>query len=340
MKTKIFHIDSDPIDDVIQTSATIIQQGGLVVFPTETVYGIGANALDKDAASHIYQVKGRPSDNPLIVHIAEKEAVSLYAKELSCDAKKLMNAFWPGPLTLVFKKKPIIPNQITGGLDTVAIRMPSHHIARQLIQQAKIPICAPSANISGTPSSTVFKHVYDDLNGKVDVIIDGGQSTVGLESTVLDVTQSKPVILRPGAITKSMIETILNKAILDESTVITDQTIPKAPGMKYRHYAPKGNVTLLEGTHKNIIKYLDTQDNTIGVIASNELCQKLPHSHTFPLGPLDDKSLIAKNIFLALRTMDEKNIASIYIEAFDDQDLGKAIMNRLLKAANYQVKQL
>ncbi len=337
MKTKIFHSEKDNIETLIAYAANILRQGGLVVFPTETVYGIGANALNPDAAHNIYQVKGRPSDNPLIVHVANEKDVSKYAQTITDDAMKLMEAFWPGPLTIVFNKQPIIPEAITGGLDTVAIRMPSHPIAKALIQEANVPVCAPSANISGTPSSTIFKHVHDDLNGKVDVIIDGGQSTVGLESTVLDMTTDTPVILRPGAITKSMIETIIKRDVIDTTVHITDDTIPKAPGMKYRHYAPEGDVTLLKGTHKNMITFITQQDQSIGVIGSNELCAQLSDYHTYPLGPKDDPELIARNVFLALRTMDEHNIRTIYVEAFENKELGQAIMNRLLKASNHTI---
>ncbi|MEC9485297.1 MAG: L-threonylcarbamoyladenylate synthase [Candidatus Izemoplasma sp.] len=340
MKTKIFHSEKDDFNSLITYSAQIIQQGGLVVFPTETVYGIGANALDPNAASKIYRVKGRPSDNPLIVHIANQQDLNTYAKNITSDAKLLIDAFWPGPLTIVFDKQTVVPSAITGGLDTVAIRMPSNPIAHALIKSANVPICAPSANISGTPSSTIFKHVYNDLFGKVDVIIDGGQSAVGLESTVLDMTGDIPVVLRPGAITKSMIETIIKHSVIDTTEHITDNTIPKAPGMKYKHYAPKGEVILLKGTQDDIINYIKQQDPSIGIIASNELCQYLETYHTYPLGPKNDPSLIARNIFLALRTMDEHNIKHIYVEAFEDKELGQAIMNRLLKASNYNLIKL
>jgi L-threonylcarbamoyladenylate synthase len=337
LKTKVFKYDNKNQDDIIAISSKVINQGGLVVFPTETVYGIGANALDKEAARRIYNVKGRPSDNPLIVHLASKDDVKRYTKEVTNDAMKLINAFWPGPLTIVLTKTDVIPFDITGGLSTVALRMPSHPVAKALIKASKVPICAPSANISGRPSSTLYKHVYEDLFGKVDVIIDGGQSMVGLESTVLDMTTDQPTILRPGAITKSMIETILNQSVVDETDVERFEEAPKAPGMKYKHYAPKGKVTLLKGTHKQIIEHIHQMNHTIGVIASNELCKELSSYETFPLGPIDDKALIAKNIFLALRTMDEKDINEIYIEAFEEEELGQAIMNRLIKASGHHI---
>ncbi|QWC00156.1 threonylcarbamoyl-AMP synthase [Mycoplasmatota bacterium] len=338
MKTKIYQVNQDDFDTIINHSAQVIKAGGLVVFPTETVYGIGANALDSHASKKIYQVKGRPSDNPLIVHIANHKDVYLYAKHISQEAKLLMDAFWPGPLTLVLTKTDLVPQAITGGLNTIAIRFPRNPIAQALITSAKLPICAPSANISGTPSSTTFDHVFKDLNGKVDVIIDGGMSHVGLESTVLDLTGKTPVILRPGAITKSMIEKALNKKISAPDTFIEDESIPKAPGMKYRHYAPKGQVTLLDGNHQQIKKFIkDLNDKNIGLIASDELCDLLSDYHTFKLGSIHDIDTIAKNIFLALRTMDNLDIKTIYIEAIKDQELGTAIMNRLLKAANRNI---
>jgi len=341
MKTAIYHINHDDHDLIIKKSSEVIKAGGLVVFPTETVYGIGANALNEDASKKIYLVKGRPSDNPLIVHIAKHEDVFLYAKDISNDARLLMETFWPGPLTLVLPKTDKIPTEITGGLNTVAIRFPSNKIAQDLIRASGLPICAPSANISGTPSSTTFDHVFKDLFGKVEIIIDGGKSSGGLESTVLDVTGDKPVILRPGSITKSMIENTLDKSVDAPDTFIEDLSIPRAPGMKYKHYAPKGYVTILDGTHKQIKKYIDNLNNKdVGIIGSNELCELLDDYNTFKLGSIKDVETIAKNIFLALREMDEQEIKTIYIEAIKDQDLGIAIMNRLLKAANKNIVHL
>ncbi len=338
MKTVIYRLYEDNLELIISQSAEVIKSGGLVVFPTETVYGIGANALDKNASKKIYDVKGRPSDNPLIVHIAKHDDVYLYAKDISQDAKKLMEAFWPGPLTLVLPKTDKIPMEITGGLDTVAIRFPRNKIAQDIILKSALPVCAPSANISGTPSSTTFNHVFKDLFGKVDIIIDGGMSSGGLESTVLDVTGDIPIILRPGSITKTMIEKTLNKVVNAPDTFIEDESIPKAPGMKYKHYAPKGDVTILEGTHKQITAYLEgLNDKSVGIICTDELCSLLKDYHTFNLGSIGDIETIAKNIFLALRTMDEQNIKKIYIEAIKEQELGTAIMNRLIKAANKNI---
>jgi L-threonylcarbamoyladenylate synthase len=341
MKTKIFSLEKDSINHIINYSSKIIKKGGLVVFPTETVYGIGANALDKDAAQNIYKVKGRPSDNPLIVHIGKYDDIYKYARQVSEDAMKLVRTYWPGPLTLVLPKNAIVPDEITGGLDTVAIRYPNNLIAEGIILESDLPICAPSANISGTPSSTTFDHVYQDLNGKVDVIIDGGKSNVGLESTVLDMTNDIPTILRPGAITKKMIEKTLGKKINAPKIDLEDDSIPKAPGMKYKHYAPKGKVTILQGSHDKISHFLaNAEEKDMGLIASTELCNLVSDIYTFDLGPVKDTEAIGKNIFLALRTMDLKNISNIYVEAFQDDELGQAIMNRLLKAANQRVIKL
>lgn len=341
MNTKIYHIDIDDLSLIKTEAATTLKQGGLVVFPTETVYGIGANALDPTAAANIYKVKGRPSDNPLIVHIAKNEDIHKYADASHPSVEPLIHAFWPGPLTLVLPKKDIIPDTITGGLSTVAIRFPDNDIARAIINASELPICAPSANKSGTPSSTVFEHVYNDLFGLVDIIIDGGPSTVGLESTVLDLTSPTPVILRPGAITKSMMESVLKSPVRESTNDTLDTEIPKAPGMKYKHYAPSGNVVLLDGSHPDILTFLQTVDtNNTGLIGSDELVDHVNHMMTYNLGSRKDTKTIATNIFKALRYMDEQNMETIYIEAFEASELGVAIMNRLLKAANYNILQL
>jgi L-threonylcarbamoyladenylate synthase len=320
---------------------SVLLEGGLVVFPTETVYGIGANALDPKAAKQIYSVKGRPIDNPLIVHIASMEQLPKLVTSISETAKTLMNVFWPGPLTLIFEKSEIIPKEITGGLDTVAIRFPSNKIAQKVIEAAGVPICAPSANISGRPSSTLFEHVFSDLDGKVDIIIDGGKSTIGLESTVLDLTSTVPSILRPGAVTKKMIEDVLGSNVEDGFLEHLEDA-PKSPGMKYTHYAPKGKITLVYGEKENVIFYMNQQvalhsNQAVGVICATEYLEDILCEHKIALGGLDDPNEVASNIFIALRKMDELQIEQIYAHAFSNADLGSAIMNRLLKAAGYNV---
>lgn len=344
MKTSIYTVDQMQNNFVKKHLAKTIQDGGLVVFPTETVYGIGANALDYKAASKIYEVKGRPSDNPLIVHIDNLHVLNQLTLDISDQARKLIQAFWPGPLTLIFKKSSLVPNEITANLDTVAIRFPSHPAARKLIKLAKTPIAAPSANISGRPSSTLFQHVKEDLDGLVDIMIDGGKSTIGLESTVLDVTGDNPTILRPGSITKRMIESILEHPVTDASKLeITDT--PKSPGMKYTHYAPKGKITLVDGLKEEVIDYINKAITILdhektAVICAKEYVDHIKCKHIFDLGSIGDTEEIASNLFIALRTMDELGIEQIYTHAFKDEQLGQAIMNRLLKAAGYNMVRL
>lgn len=313
----------------------------LIIFPTETVYGIGGNALSKHSSKKIYQAKGRPQDNPLIVHIKDKEEVSLYANDINDKAKVLMNHFWPGPLTLIFNKKPIVPDETTGGLNTVAIRMPSHEGAKKLLSIVKKPLAAPSANLSGKPSSTMFKHVKEDFLGRVDYIIDGGKSTIGLESTVVDVTKDIPVLLRPGAVTKKQIEAVLNETIHDGSQ---ERKVEKvlSPGMKYTHYKPKGNVVLLSG-EVNLIKafltkdILENKDRKTALICATDYAKQFDFMPVFELGLLSNLDEIASNLFLTLRQMDEDTFEQIYIIELPKEDIGYAIMNRVIKASGYQI---
>lgn len=316
---------------------TIIQEGGLIVFPTETVYGIGADATNPNAVKKIFIAKGRPSDNPLIVHLADQKDLESVVSSVPDLAYQLMIRFWPGPLTMVFHKKEIIPKEVSGGLLTVGIRIPSSHAAQAVIKAAGVPICAPSANLSGKPSSTLFKHVLEDFNEKVDMIIDGGQVDIGLESTVIDMTTPIPILLRPGAITKEMIEETLGIGIMD-ATKDEIKGIPKAPGMKYTHYAPKGKVYLIDGTKEAVISYINRalkqyDEHQVGVIAPSEYQEELKGFYKVNLGSLDNFEEIGRNIFLALRQMDALNISHIFIPALPSHDLGQAIMNRLLKAA-------
>lgn len=322
---------------------SIINQGGLIVFPTETVYGIGADATNPHAVNSIFKAKGRPSDNPLIVHLADQEDLLKYVENIPLYAHTLMALFWPGPLTLVFNKKDIIPMEVSGGLDTVGIRIPSSKIAQEVIRASKKPICAPSANISGRPSSTQFEHVLEDFNNKVDMMIDGGQVDIGLESTVLDLTQHIPVLLRPGAITKKMIEDALGFTIID-NTEQKISGIPKSPGMKYTHYAPKGKVHLIKGEPDKVKAYILDRITSldpmyIGLIATHDYVD-LPFHYAFDLGSLDHLDEVGRHIFQALRHMDKLNITDIFIPALPDQGLGQAIMNRLLKAAGQSLIEL
>jgi len=329
-------------EETKQLIYTTIKTGHTVVFPTETVYGIGGDALNPNAVKAIYHAKGRPSDNPLIIHIARKKDVLLYAKHISHHASMLMKIFWPGPLTLIFDKKEIVPIETTGGLHTVAIRYPNHPIAKQVIKIAKTPIAAPSANISGKPSSTRFKHVYEDLNGRVDLMIDGGDSIIGIESTVIDVSKPNPVILRPGFITKEMIESVLGIQIKDSSSDKIDGPV-KSPGMKYTHYKPKGEVKLLQGTPEKMRDFIEKDDDNQAnqaIICSDENASFFSSIVIKPIGSINRLDVIAKNLFSALREMDDLNIEKIYVEVFPETHLGHAIMNRLLKASGYQVIKL
>lgn len=319
-----------------------ILDGNLVIFPTETVYGLGANALDPKASKNIYQAKGRPSDNPLIVHISNKDDVYRYVRFVNSEAELLMDTFWPGPLTLIFEKNELIPKETTGGLNTVAIRLPSNPIARTLIEIAGLPIAAPSANISGKPSSTQFKHVYEDFNGKVDIIIDGGPSEIGLESTVVDMTSNIPTILRPGYITKKMIENTLNHPVLDLSDTKPTGEV-KSPGMKYTHYKPKGEVTILKGSIEKMVKYVHQEliksNQSFAVICESEYTS-LFNVPTRPLGSVHDQKEMAHNLFSALRDMDLWAVDRIFIHYLSTDDLGYALMNRLEKAAGYHIIEL
>lgn len=336
MDTLIMKADSLTQDD-FDYIADIILRGGLVVFPTETVYGIGANALNSEASERIYRVKGRPSDNPLIVHIASLDMLEDLVLKVSKDAEKLIKTFWPGPLTLIFKKNDRVPSTITAGLDTVAVRFPDDETALRLIRTANVPLGAPSANISGRPSSTRFAHVKEDLDAKVDVIIDGGKSIIGIESTVLDVSKRVPTLLRPGAITQKMIEDVLGKTIIDGSETPISE-VPKSPGMKYTHYAPKGKVSLLYGDEESIIHYMRevaSQKADAGFICAKHIAKQIHHQHVISVGDINNLQEVASNVFSALREMDAINAKEIYIHAFPDIEVGKATMNRLLKAAGY-----
>jgi L-threonylcarbamoyladenylate synthase len=341
MKTEIFQATDLQRLEIREKIKKRIICDELVVFPTETVYGIGANALSETAVKKIFEVKGRPSDNPLIVHLSDKNDVYKYVKNISPYASTLMDAFWPGPLTLVFESNGFFPSIVTGGLKTVAIRVPSHNIAREIISLAGVPICAPSANISGKPSSTLFSHVKDDFDGLVSTIIDGGSTEIGLESTVLDLTVEIPSILRPGKITKNMIEEVLKIKIENHSEKLLEDA-PKSPGMKYKHYAPKGVVTLVDGESENIIAYINRQaslhkNKKVACLCPDEFENGLNLETIIKLGSINKLETIGENLFKSLRMMDELNIDYIYIPVVSYEGLGEAIMNRLLKASNHNL---
>lgn len=348
MKTILAKVDLRQPEsaEVIRTAAKILQEGGLVAFPTETVYGLGGNGLDGAACEKIYIAKGRPSDNPLILHISEFEELNAIVREISPAAQKLMDAFWPGPLTMVFPKADIVPLKATGGLDTVAVRFPSHPVARAIIKAAGLPIAAPSANSSGKPSPTRASHVEFDLNGKIDMIVDGGAAEWGLESTIVDVSGDVPMILRPGAVTKEMMEAVVGRVEIDPA-ILTKPAAdlkPKAPGMKYTHYSPKAEVVLVKGERQavageiNRLAALDMSNGKkTGVMATEETKDLYHADIILSLGSRDRPEQIGANLFKLLRKFDFLGAEKVYSEVFSEEGEGMAIMNRLNKAAGYQM---
>ena len=348
MKTIIEKIDENQIDEQILAKAgEILREGGLVAFPTETVYGLGANALDEQAAQKTYEAKGRPSDNPLIVHIADVEALEHIVRNVPAKAYKVIEKFWPGPLTLIFEKNENVPYGTTGGLQTVAVRMPINEIARELIRAGGGYISAPSANTSGRPSPTSAGHVADDLDGKIEMILDGGSVDIGVESSILDMTVEPPMILRPGAITKEMLEEVVGEVTIDRALLDDNATeAPKAPGMKYRHYAPKAQLIIVEGETEDAIKairqiaYEQTRlGYQVGIIATNETMDSYSTGIVKSIGTRNNEGSIAKNLYRVLREFDEEDVTYIYSESFDKDGIGDAVMNRLEKAAGHHTIQ-
>ncbi|MCT4585584.1 MAG: L-threonylcarbamoyladenylate synthase [Peptostreptococcaceae bacterium] len=331
------------IDD-IKIFANILKEKGTVIFPTETVYGIGANALDVESAKKIYEAKGRPSDNPLICHIGKKNQVYDIAREVDEKSKALIEEFWPGPLTIILKKKEHVPSITTGGLDTVAIRMPKNNIANALLRESNIVVAAPSANISGRPSPTTPEHVISEMDGRVDGIIVSKICDVGLESTVIDMTLDIPTILRPGKITLTDLKKILKNVIIDPAILKKEENlIAKAPGMKYTHYSPNAKITIIRKKDKNIdekIKELilnQEQNLNIAIMCMEDDYKKYQNlnSLVFNLGKNLDE--VAKNLFYTLKKLDDNKVDLAYCPYFEGEEISIAIMNRLLKASGYRV---
>lgn len=337
MKTEILKIDRENINnDYIKKAANLIKEGNLVAFPTETVYGLGADGLNNEACKKIYKAKGRPSDNPLILHISDITMLDNLVEEISDKHRKLFE-LWPGPMTLIFKKSKLIPDVITAGGDTVAIRFPSDNIARALISEAKRPIAAPSANISGRPSPTKASDVYQDMQGIIPAIIDGGESNIGIESTVIDLSNDEPTILRPGFYTYEFLKEILDDMRLDASLVDSTK-IPKSPGQKYKHYAPKANLRVFIG--KDVPDYLltlakkyESEGKKIGILAFEEDKDKFSSYPYISLGNRSDLSTMSHVLFSSLRQMDRLGVDIILAEGVRENNLGKSIMNRMKKAA-------
>lgn len=327
------------IDD-IKMAADIIKLGGTVIFPTETVYGLGANALDADAVNQIFVAKGRPSDNPLIVHIDSFDKIDKYVIRITDNAKQLAEAYWPGPMTLVLEKKDIIPNITSAGLNTVGIRVPSNEIARGLIEFSGVPIAAPSANISGSPSPTTVSHVIKDMYGKVDAIIAGNDCDVGVESTVIDVTGNIPIILRPGGITPEMIKKVCKEVIIDKGVDgITDDSKPKSPGMKYKHYSPNCEIILIEYNKKEDIedkiiqKATEQEDKKTVILATLQTEDKYIGFNTICMGDRNKPETIAHSLFDVFRKCDESGYEVAIMEGIEEIGIGIAIMNRARRAA-------
>ena len=346
MDTIIQKINSEFFEDCeLEKACQILKQGGLVAFPTETVYGLGGDALSQDAAKKIYTAKGRPSDNPLIVHIADMKSLYDVAQNISRKALDLAEAYWPGPMTMIFQKTDKVPLSTTGGLNTVAVRMPSHPIAKELIRQSGVYVAAPSANTSGRPSPTRAEHVVEDLQGKIDMIIDGGHVGIGLESTIVDMTGETPVILRPGYITKEMLEEVAGEVDVDPAVLMTEpkkKIVAKAPGMKYRHYAPRGQLTIIEGKEEAVIQKIneivlqkEQEGCNVAVIATEESKDRYHCKQIFSIGSRKSEGSIAAGVYDILRRMDAIGAEYIYTESFAQDHLGQAIMNRMIKAAGY-----
>ena len=346
MRAEVVSMDAKhPDKEAIKRAGQILQNGGLVAFTTETVYGLGGNALDPRASMKIYAAKGRSSDNPLIIHIADMDSLKEIVSEIPEKAQLLAEKFWPGPLTMILPKAEIVPGETTGGLDSVAVRFPSDLIAQDLIRAAGGFVAAPSANTSGRPSPTRAEHVEEDLGDAIDMILDGGQVGIGLESTIVDFTEDVPVVLRPGYISLEMLQEILGEVRMDRGLLITDSSVhPKAPGMKYRHYAPKADLAVVEGNTEQVIAYINrmteeavSQGRRVGIIATDETSALYKNGVVRSIGSREDEETIAHHLYEVLRDFDGDGVSAIYSEAFYTPRMGQAIMNRLLKAAGHKI---
>ena len=344
MNTEFIKIEHpEEQEDDLCRAADILRRGGLVVFPTETVYGLGGDGTDDTAAKKIYAAKGRPSDNPLIIHIASPEDASLYA-ETNRLYERLAHAFMPGPLTVILPKRDCIPHSVTGGLDTVAVRCPSHPVARRLISLAGIPIAAPSANLSGKPSPTSASHVAQDLDGRVDMILDGGESEIGLESTIVRVDGERVILLRPGAVTYDALCMVCERVEIAEAVTkqLAEGERPLSPGMKYRHYAPNAPVVLLSGKPEDVLAFLQSEQSAkkCAILCYDEEVAHLKNENLLPIGARDDLSAQAKRLFSALRQADATDAEIVYAHLPPMEGLGLALYNRMIRAAAHTIKKI
>ena len=338
MNTIVFHPESDP--NAVRDAAAILRRGGLLGIPTETVYGLGADALNEDAVSRIFLAKGRPQDNPLIIHVPDASWLERYCRDVPPAAYQLAERFWPGPLTMILPRRDIVPLQTTGGLETVGVRCPNHPVTLAIIEAAGVPIAAPSGNTSGRPSPTTAGHMMEDMLGKIEGIVDGGPCTVGVESTILDLTVQPPRLLRPGGLPLEALEQVLGEVAVDDAVrrKMGEGERPRAPGMKYRHYAPKAAVTVVAGPARRSAAYIQQHlPEGAGVICFDEYAPLFAGHIVHRLGPADDKLAQAQHVFDALRTFDDTDVPEIYAQCPDESGLGLAVSNRLKKAAGFHV---
>ena len=338
MNTIVFHPESDP--NAVRDAAAILRRGGLLGIPTETVYGLGADALNEDAVSRIFLAKGRPQDNPLIIHVPDASWLESYCRDVPPAAYQLAERFWPGPLTMILPRRDIVPLQTTGGLETVGVRCPNHPVTLAIIEAAGVPIAAPSGNTSGRPSPTTAAHMIEDMDGKIDGIVDGGPCTVGVESTIIDLTVTPPRLLRPGGLPLESLRQLLGEVAVDKAVtgLLAAGERPRAPGMKYRHYAPHAPVTVVTGEPERSARRIQgLLSDTAGVICFDEYAPLFPGHIIHKLGPAADKSAQARHVFDALRTFDGTDVTEIFAQCPDDGGLGLAVANRLKKAAGFHL---
>ena len=326
----------------VEEAAAVLRRGGLLGIPTETVYGLGANGLDEGAVGRIFAAKGRPQDNPLILHIPSADRLERYCRDIPAAAYVLAGRFWPGPLTMILRRRPLVPDAVTAGLDTVGMRCPAHPVCRAILAAADLPVAAPSGNTSGRPSPTTAADMLEDMDGKIDAIVDGGPCAVGVESTIIDLTERPPRLLRPGGVTLEELEAVLGEVAVDPAVtrLMGAGEKPRAPGMKYRHYAPKAPVTVVQGAPAQAARYIRRHiGDADGVICFNEFVPLFEGHPVEPIGPADDPAEHARRVFDALRYFDGTDVQRIWAQCPDPVGIGLAVSNRLNKAAGFHIVQ-